>query len=592
MDAQALAAEAEVLSAFYSIDTAVNLQLRKDQSTLATETETGSRNETMPILSPSVRAFLAARHEASQIQLCPSRRADCNVDRVWILIPMYPSSFFSARPNKPVVRVPKVPDDLPLNRYFISSSHNTYLLGWQLLGRSSAAAYTHVLLASTPARCIEIDVWWDGRPGRGVPIVTHGWTLSKSVSFVDVCAAIGAAVKYMGDAEDGQDWPVLVSLECHVPLVHQNELVQIMVECWGEMLVQGEMEGMRGETVTPRQLRGRIVLMVEYYPDDVIDGHGQDVVLETKCEGLDGESWVVLESKDDRDTCSTIDVHSALVYPKIADSLANLGFYARIMKPPNAWWHYVFPTPPHPPNVAININEHHFPRLPHTLPALRQHAMYHLRRVYPHGLRVTSSNLDPWVQWRSGTQMACLNWQRWDEAMWLNEAIFGGTGGWVVRPDPDFAPELEGGDGRRGRRFMGRVVGLSALPRPEGDQHDFVGYCHAELFHRDGRRIWQSDPARVRRDEVPVPKARANDMDVVHLAWDQTFEWTFDADALAFLLLKVVRRHAGWRDETVAVFCTHLDQLASGWCLIRLLGMQRKYIGATLLCEFSLAHHA
>ena len=84
--------------------------------------------------------------------------------------------------------------------------------------------------------------------------------------------------------------------------------------------------------------------------------------------------------------------------------------------------------------------------------------MYHLRRVYPDGLRVTSSNLDPWVRWRSGTQMACLNWQSWNEAMWLNEAMFVGTGGWVVRPNS----ELEGGDEGRQWNFMGRVVGMSA----------------------------------------------------------------------------------------------------------------------------------
>lgn len=62
--------------------------------------------------------------------------------------------------------------------------------------------------------------------------------------------------------------------------------------------------------------------------------------------------------------------------------------------------------------------------------------------------------------------MACLNWQRWDEAMWLNEAMFGGTGGLVLRPDPEFARELEGRDGRKGRRFVGRVVGLSACESP------------------------------------------------------------------------------------------------------------------------------
>lgn len=150
---------------------------------------------------------------------------------------------------------------------------------------------------------------------------------------------------------------------------------------------------------------------------------------------------------------------------------------------------------------------------------------------------------------------------------------------------------------------------LVLVPRPEGDQHDFVGYCHAELFHRDGRHIWQSGPARVRPDEVAVPEG-ANDVEVMHLSWDQTFEWTFDADTLAFLLcvpsclssihgcllltkgcrLKVVRRHAVWRDEVVSVFCARLDQLASGLCLVRLLGMQGKYLGTTLLCEFTLTH--
>lgn len=50
--------------------------------------------------------------------------------------------------------------------------------------------------------------------------------------------------------------------------------------------------------------------------------------------------------------------------------------------------------------------------------------------------------------------------------MWLNEAMFGGTGGWVVKPDPELAGGLEGGGGGRERRFTGRVVGLSAREYP------------------------------------------------------------------------------------------------------------------------------
>ena len=52
--------------------------------------------------------------------------------------------------------------------------------------------------------------------------------------------------------------------------------------------------------------------------------------------------------------------------------------------------------------------------------------------------------------------------------------------------------------------------------------------------------------------------------------------------------LKVVRRHAVRHDEDVATFCARLDRLTSGWCLVRLLDMQSKYVGATLLCEFTL----
>jgi phosphatidylinositol phospholipase C delta len=58
------------------------------------------------------------------------------------------------------------------------------------------------------------------------------------------------------------DWPTLVSLECHVPVERQDELVQIMKGAFGDKLVEGELNAMTESTVTPRELRGRIVLMV------------------------------------------------------------------------------------------------------------------------------------------------------------------------------------------------------------------------------------------------------------------------------------------------------------------------------------------
>lgn len=50
----------------------------------------------------------------------------------------------------------------PLPEYFISSSHNTYLMAHQLFGTSTAEAYETTLKAG--ARCIEIDAWYVGGP--------------------------------------------------------------------------------------------------------------------------------------------------------------------------------------------------------------------------------------------------------------------------------------------------------------------------------------------------------------------------------------------------------------------------------------------
>jgi hypothetical protein len=133
------------------------------------------------------------------------------------------------------------------------SSHNTYLLSRQLVGRASAESYTHVL--GRNGCCVEIDVW----PSSKGPIVTHGYTLSKSVPFESVCVAIA-------DAIDKDHWPVFVSLECHVPEESQDQLVDIMKRAWGDKLVDAEIPGISCDNIAPKDVMGRILLMVSNHP--------------------------------------------------------------------------------------------------------------------------------------------------------------------------------------------------------------------------------------------------------------------------------------------------------------------------------------
>lgn len=88
-----------------------------------------------------------------------------------------------------------------------------------------------------------------------------------------------------------------------------------------------------------------------------------------------------------------------------------------------------------PPNILINISESSCARLlPSRLSNLISHSCDHFRRIFPKGSRIGSSNFDPAKFWRTGSQVASMNWQVYDKGMQINEAMFIGSPGWVPKP--------------------------------------------------------------------------------------------------------------------------------------------------------------
>lgn len=309
----------------------------------------------------------------------------------------------------------------PLRDYYISSSHNTYLEGDQLAGKSSANAYINALQHG--CRSVELDCW-DGP--KGEPLVYHGRTLTTHIWFENVVSALATY------AFTNSDLPLILSLEMHCSVEQQDRISEILQENFGRRLGPVFREGMDYEEtrqiLSPHHLRRRVLVkgkarQTQHFDEAMVakaltKPSGSRSVNSRNLippEGCD-QSCKICESYSE--SLSGIITLKALKFNLMIDISENL-------RSPFSDWHMC--------SVKEPTLQKYVYKQESKVQWLTQR---HLVRVYPGPLRVDSSNFNPTPYWANGVQMVALNFQTRSYAKRLNQALFrlNGKSGYVFKP--------------------------------------------------------------------------------------------------------------------------------------------------------------
>ncbi|KHN97960.1 1-phosphatidylinositol-4,5-bisphosphate phosphodiesterase gamma 2 [Metarhizium album ARSEF 1941] len=481
----------------------------------------------------------------------------------------------------------------PLPEYFISSSHNTYLMAHQLYGSSSASAYETAL--KTGSRCVEIDAW-DNSANPEEPKVTHGFTLVSHVLFRDVCETIRDVFdeeKSIAHKDPGcRLAPILLSLENHCGEQGQKRLVDIMKEVLGDRLLaqpviqKGHREQSGAdEHVCLADLGACIAVIVEYDLKGVDGAAAQESDSESSSaneqEGEEAEAARKAYKQKMKEA------PPAGIIPELAD----LGVYAQSVKPvDNSWFN---------PGTLVNGPHHHLinlsesglsSHLPGESIAIAAHNSQHLMRVYPKGTRISSSNLKPLQFWAIGAQICALNWQTFGTSNQLNDALFSGSEGYILKP----AALRSGGDGKiltgRRKRLRLHVAGATDIPVHDDREPDSLKpYLTCNLYSPGDveGETHKRKTAPYKHHKLGMLR-RGDDSAVTDPIWDETLEWVYEDNELVFLRMLIKSDDAWARNPMIAVAAIRLLYAVPGWTFIRMMDMKGGETKCTILMKMEM----
>ncbi|KAM3596552.1 uncharacterized protein V6R79_016473 [Siganus canaliculatus] len=324
----------------------------------------------------------------------------------------------------------------PLSHYFISSSHNTYLIEDQFRGPSDISGYIRALKMG--CRCVEVDVW-DGPDEE--PVVCTGHTLSPPLSLRCVLEAIG---KF---AFVASEYPLIVCIENHCSRSQQKVMCQHLVRILGERLYTNPPDEEESYLPSPHALRYRILLKGKKLAPGA---NGEDGEVSEEDEGAEmcqrlkaANSGGAAPAGNEKDmlqksvSFTAVPQSNPLPLPpkrfqllKELSDLVTLCCSVRFVD-------FLTSSESQKSWEICSFHESLALRLTSESPGdFVNHNKHFLSRVYPSPMRIDSSNMNPQDLWKCGCQIVSMNFQTAGLMMDLNTAWFrqNGNCGYVLRP--------------------------------------------------------------------------------------------------------------------------------------------------------------